>query len=422
MATSGQAVKFHVGTYAEYLAAKNANPTLLSANDFYFTSDTHELFLGADRYCEAYKLVEAFPSQNPQANIIYINEETYEAKIWDGSAWQVVSPAIVSTIDTSSEADDDAVPTVGAVKALVSGAAGDVSVTVSDTATIDMTKDANNDISASVKITATQGNVTLSAEADGLKAQVAEASTSAKGIIEIATDAEATAGSSEVLAVNPKQLQAEIASGIADKIELTDLSIASGSANYLTYDNTTGEIGANVDTAVTDSSTNLVTSGAVATAIGNALVGGVLYKGTFTATGETDYSSITLPVKAGYLYAVSGSATIGGVELNTGDFILINKDVASGGTITSADVDKIDNTEASDIVRLDATQTLANKTIDADDNTITDLTTTNFKSGTIVTSIASTSTDSEIPTAKAVYDAIDNATLVWSTIPAPQAE
>ena len=50
--------------------------------------------------------------------------------------------------------------------------------------------------------------------------------------------------------------------------------------------------------------------------------------------------------------------------MEEGDFLIVNEDVAAGGTLTN--VTKIDNTEASDIVRLDATQTLTNKTIDAD--------------------------------------------------------
>ena len=196
---------------------------------------------------------------------------------------------------------------------------------------------------------------------------------------------------------------------IADFIELTDLSIAAGSADYLTYDNTNGQFGAKVDTTVTAASTNLVTSGAVETAIANALVGGVIYKGTWTATGQTDYSGITLPVKQGYLYLVQGSATIGGIEWNTGDYLMVNEDVAAGGTLTN--VSKIDNTEAADIVRLNATQTLTNKTISAADNTIADLGTTNFASGVVQTAVRAdgTATDTAIATEKAVRDAIEDA-------------
>lgn len=201
--------------------------------------------------------------------------------------------------------------------------------------------------------------------------------------------------------------------GLAGSI--TELSIDSGSADYLSI--TSHELSANVDTTVTASSTNLVTSGAVAEAIALALTGALVYQGTWTATGQTSYSSITLPVKKGYMYAVSGTATIGGVEWNSGDYLVINKDIAAGGSITSSDVDKIDNTEASDIVRLNATQTLTNKTIDADDNTIRDLTTSNFKSGVIVTTVGSTGTDTSIPTEQAVREAI-SATKATFTNPA----
>ena len=195
---------------------------------------------------------------------------------------------------------------------------------------------------------------------------------------------------------------------VTSKIDLTDLSIASGSSNYLSYNNANGQFSANVDTTVTASSTNLVTSGAVEAAIGNALTGALKYQGTWTATSQTDYSSITLPVKKGYMYAVSGNATISGVEWNSGDYLVINKDVASGGTITSSDVEKIDNTEASDIVRLSAFQTITNKTIDADDNTISDLTTSNLKSGVLQTTVraVASASDTAIPSEKAVASAL----------------
>ena len=197
---------------------------------------------------------------------------------------------------------------------------------------------------------------------------------------------------------------------IADFIELTDLSIASGSANYLGYNNTTGEFSAKVDTTVTASSTNLVTSGAVETAIGNALVGGVIYKGTWAiTTSTTDFSGITLPVKKGNLFLVTGTgpATVDGIEWNPGDYLMVNADVASGGSLAGK-VDKIDNTEAADIVRLNATQTLTNKTIDADNNTITDLTTSNLKSGVLQTTVraASSASDTALASEKAIASAI----------------
>lgn len=239
---------------------------------------------------------------------------------------------------------------------------------------IDITSDT---ISIDLATGSDAGNVTLNTT-NGLSASVPNASTSQAGLIEIATDSEVSTGTNETLAVNPKQL--------ATKIGLTDLSIDSGSTNYLSYSSSTGKFSASVDTTVTASSNKLITSGAVSSAIGTALTGALKYQGTWTATSQTDYSSITLPVKKGYMYAVSGTATIGGVEWNSGDYLVINKDVASGGTISTSDVEKIDNTESSDIVRLSSTQTLTNKTIDADDNTISDLGTSNFKSGVVRTS------------------------------------
>ena len=57
----------------------------------------------------------------------------------------------------------------------------------------------------------------------------------------------------------------------------------------------------------------------------------------------------------------------------------------------------------------DGTQTLTNKTIDADDNTISDLTTSNLKSGVLQTSIraASSATDTAIASEKAIRTELD---------------
>ena len=195
------------------------------------------------------------------------------------------------------------------------------------------------------------------------KISVASATNAVAGIIRLATDSEASTGTAEGIAVNPKQL---------------------------------------------------------ASAIASALVGAMVYKGTWNITSATDYSGITLPVKQGYMYLVTGTGpkTIGGIEWNPGDYIVMDADVAAGGTITQ--VSKIDNTEASDIVRLNATQTLTNKTIDADDNTISDLATGNFKSGVIVTSVGATGADTSLPTEKAVRSAITTATSGMVTLTGTQ--
>ncbi len=333
---------------------------------------------------------------------------------------------------------------------------------------------ANGTVTLDKATTAQVGGVIVGSNIDvaGGTISVKDATNAQKGLIQLATDAEFTTGTDTTKAVNAKQVTSAIAEAtegmvtvdgaqtltnktidaddntisdletdnfksgvvatvlagtatavdtklpsekavadaIADFIALTDLSIASGSANYLEYNNANGEFGAKVDTTVTENSTKLVTSGAVYTAIDNALVGGVIYKGTFAAAGQTDYSAITLPVKAGYLYYVSSGedVTIDGIEWNQGDYLLINEDVAAGGTLTSAKLRKIDNTESTDIVRLNAAQTLTNKTIDADDNSIVDLTTGNFKSGVVGTVLAGTATavNTILPSEKAVAEAL----------------
>ena len=335
------------------------------------------------------------------------------------------------------------------------------------------------------------GNITLTADTNGLAGSAPTASTSQAGLIEIATDEEVSTGTDTSRAVTPKQLAGKVdklataptagtytkvtingdglvSSGgtleasdipnltlskitditataaevnvldgitastaelnimdgvtvtasdinsVTSKIALTDLSIASGSTNYLEYDNTSGTFGAKVDTTVTDSSTNLVTSGAVSSAIASAIVGGVIYKGTWAITSATtDYSGITLPVKKGYMYYVtgSGSPTVGGIEWNPGDYLLVNEDVAAGGSL-SGKVEKIDNTESADIVRTSATQTLTNKTIDGDNNTIQDLSTSVFKSGVLQTTVraASSASDTALASEKAIATALGNKT------------
>ncbi len=194
----------------------------------------------------------------------------------------------------------------------------------------------------------------LDVAADGTLS-IKDASSTDKGVIRIATDSEATAGTATTLAITPAQL---------------------------------------------------------ATAIATAQVGALVYKGSWDITTATDFSGITLPVKPGYMYLVSGTGPkyIGGIEWNPGDYIVMDADVPAGGTITQ--VTKIDNTEAADIVRLTATQTLENKTIDADDNTITNLELDNFKAGVVRTSTdgvrdSSTASDTAIATEKAISTAIE---------------
>lgn len=172
--------------------------------------------------------------------------------------------------------------------------------------------------------------------------------------------------------------------------------------------------------------TNVVTA-AQLKEVKDSVAAGVIYKGTWdlnpSGTAVTDYSTITVPAKKGDLYYVKNttsagaSVTVGGIEWSQGDYLLVNKDVASG-SVSASDVEKIDNTEASDIVRLNATQTLTNKTIDASSNTISNLAVSMFAADAKTTTVRPASAETEggpvavdtaFPTEKAVRTAIDNA-------------
>lgn len=178
-----------------------------------------------------------------------------------------------------------------------------------------------------------------------------DATTTRRGIIRIATDVEAAEGTDLTLAINPFQLANEI-----KKAQLEAL----------------------------------------------------VYKGTWNITNATDYSAIIVPAKKGDMYLVTGTGpkTIEGIEWDASDYLIVNKSVASG-QVTVNDVDKVDNSEATDIVRLNTVQTLTNKTINADNNTISELETDNFKSGVIVTEVGSTGTDTSLPTEQAVREALN---------------
>jgi hypothetical protein len=86
------------------------------------------------------------------------------------------------------------------------------------------------------------------------------------------------------------------------------------------------------------------------------------------------------------------------IEGTTDKIVVTNGDGVSGNP--TIDV-------GAKVVITDASQTLTNKTIDVDNNTVSNIEVDNFKASAIVTSaeaISSSSTDTELPTAKAVYE------------------
>ena len=250
-------------------------------------------------------------------------------------------------------------------------------------------------------------------------------------LVKIATDAQSTAGTLETVAINPKQLKAGLdtkqdslgytAENTSNKV--TTLSSSSTDTQYpsakLLYDKLelkaplaspalTGTPTAPTATSG-DSSTQIATTAFVAGAIATAQVGGLVYIGTWDTTSASDYSGLNSyrPIKKGYMFRCTGTGcTIDSVEYKSGDVIIFNRDVATSTTITTAAVDKCDHTQTEDTVLLNATQTLTNKTISASSNTISDLTTSNFATGVINTSIGASPSDTVLLSEKAINTAL----------------
>jgi len=218
-----------------------------------------------------------------------------------------------------------------------------------------------------------------------------------------------TASTAELNIMDGVTVTASDINSVTSKISLTSLSIDSGSSNYLGYDNTTGKFSAKVDTTVTASSSKLITSGAVSTAISNAIANVYKAKGTVAFASLPTLGSS----EEGNVYNISDAFT------TTSDFVEgAGKSYPAGTNVvcinttgTTYKWDVLAGTiDTSSFITASSTDTLTNKTIDADDNTISDLATGNFKSGVIVTSVGSTGADTSIPTEKAVRSAITSAT------------
>lgn len=141
------------------------------------------------------------------------------------------------------------------------------------------------------------------------------------------------------------------------------------------------------------------------------ITSGMVYKGTFDGSQTIVAQGITT-IQKGWFWKVTVSGTVSGVGtpsgagVNIGDMVIANITKSSG--ITAADFDGVDNTEASDLVKLAAAQTLTNKTINADNNTITNLETDNFKSGVIDTDVnLASNSDTKLATQKATKTYVD---------------
>ena len=101
--TTGSQLTFHAGTLADYKAKKEAGA--LVANDLYFITDTKELYIGEEKYFEPTEVVSEFPANGAQGKL-YINSATFEAKIFNGTEWVVISPAVSTSLDADTTASN----------------------------------------------------------------------------------------------------------------------------------------------------------------------------------------------------------------------------------------------------------------------------------------------------------------------------
>ena len=100
--TAGQHYHFIFGTAAQFADLKAAGN--VSANDLYFITDTKQIYVGEDLYTGQVQFTEEFPEQ-PSQGIIYVNSQTHETKVWNGTDWAVMVPAIKSDIATAADTD-----------------------------------------------------------------------------------------------------------------------------------------------------------------------------------------------------------------------------------------------------------------------------------------------------------------------------
>lgn len=151
------------------------------------------------------------------------------------------------------------------------------------------------------------------------------------------------------------------------------------------------------------------------------------FRGTFDSAAEleaysgekddNDYAFVTGTDSDGNTYydryKYNGTAWVFEYRLNNSSFTSTQWAAINSGA-TSTNIGQI-ATNTTAIANLQATaitatsaNTLTNKTIDADDNTISDLTTSNLKSSAIAASISATGVDTKLATEKAVRDVIQS--------------
>jgi len=182
----------------------------------------------------------------------------------------------------------------------------------------------------------------------------------------------------------------------------------------LAYLDIDGNLAANSDAKVASQKATKTYVDVQVAAIQGQITAGMVYKGTFDGSQTIAAQAITT-IQKGWFWKVtvagttSGVSTPSGAGVSVGDMVIAN--VTKSSAIIAADFDGVDNTESSDLVKLAAVQTLTNKSIDADANTITNIETMDFKAGVIDTDGTLTAnSDTKLATQKATKTYVDGKT------------
>ena len=88
---------WHIVTSSVYRAG---TPT---EGDMYFISDTREIYRGSELFTESVTLYETLPTVSIAINRLYIDKNTLEGKIYDGSKWTTVIKPVEATFNAESE-------------------------------------------------------------------------------------------------------------------------------------------------------------------------------------------------------------------------------------------------------------------------------------------------------------------------------
>lgn len=233
--------------------------------------------------------------------------------------------------------------------------------------------------------------------------------------IALSTDIAATGSAVDTKVASEKAVRDLYDEIPADPMTFTNKSFdAEGTGNSLTNVKATNFKASALDLADQEAAADatLPSSARVDEKIAAAQLNALKYRGTWAITAGTtsDMSDLAsfLPIAKGDFFSVSGTGpvTISGVEYNPGDMIIANVKITAQSGLVPASFDKIDNTESTDLVRLNTTQTLTSKTIDADDNTISDLSMSNFKTSKIALGTSEAAADGVVPSQAKVEELI----------------